>query len=535
LIGKGPDCEGASKPFALKPALHLGHEIRTDVFEFQPAGWPDRGGALALAIALREALAQKLGISADEIGIAAEPRLDAMGAATTSIFLHDKASGGAGFSVKAQELFAEVLRDADRILDCKVEGCERGCPACVLIGELNDDQVMRLDRRPALSLVRERLMADGMPDEDDRAADGARFSLDLLDEIRQAMEAGAGRLTLRLGGDVDPGALATWIAAPLAAHWVGRGREVVVGVGAGTIDKMNGAERLKLRDLINRWGVSLEEGAASPCANGAQMLAEAAGPNGHTLVFASRDEGACAGDQNWGEPETAPIVRFEARTPSWSGKRVSLDRLRESPGAALCNITDQLDGSISSFGDRASTAICGLLQQVGIAPDDRVAAMIYEDRYLKSPLSLRLCLDTLGRLRGPGAGADLVRLTVRTFALDPSARAGQFLDGDWRKEDDRSVVAAALAKSRGLALDWRLGHPPHGRRLELQFASGAAAEVLLDQGFGAWRGDRGAAFDFQRPPARQIGDLQAAVTGVRISPGASTYFVAHARAKRAPS
>lgn len=529
LIGKGGDCEGAHKPFARKEGLLLGHEIRTDVFEFQPAGWSDRGGALALAIALREALAQKLGVDADEMGLAAEPRLDALGAATMSIFLHDKASGGAGFSVKAQELFADMLRDVERILDCKVDGCERGCPACVLIGELTDEQVARLDRRSALTLVRERLMADGLPDEEDLAAANARFSLVLLDEIRQALEAGAGRLTLRVGGDIDPSALAAWIAAPLASHWVGRGREVVVGIDRGAVDGLDGAQRLMLRDLVNRWGVHLEEGEASACANGAQVLAEVVNRDARSLVFACRDSAASGSDGGWGQPETAPIVRFESASPVWTGLSVHMDRLREPPGAALCHVTAQLDGPISTFGERAAGMIWVLLEQAGIARDDAVSAMTYEDRYLKSPLTLRLCLDTLGRLRGPTAGAALVPLTVRTFEVDPDARAFPYLDSDWRREDNRSVVAASLAKARGLALDWRLGHPPHGRRLTLQFASGRMAEVLLDQGFGAWRSDRGTAFDFLRPAARQIADLQAVMTGVRISPGVSTYVVAHAQ------
>src|ERR1700733_5864333 len=128
---------------------------------------------------MREALAQKLGVDAEEMGVAAEPRVAAFGAETLSIFLHDKASGGAGFSIKAGELFADILPDIERILDCRVEGCVRGCPACVLIGELNDEQVARLDRQAALALVRERLLADGRPDEADRAAETARFSLDL--------------------------------------------------------------------------------------------------------------------------------------------------------------------------------------------------------------------------------------------------------------------------------------------------------------------------------------------------------------------
>ncbi|HXQ45769.1 MAG TPA: DEAD/DEAH box helicase [Caulobacteraceae bacterium] len=525
LIGKGADCEGSDKPFARKEGLLLGHEIRTDVFELQPAGWPDRGGALALAVALREALARRLGIGTDEMGLSAEPRLDAFGAQTMSIFLHDKASGGAGFAVKAGELFADLLEGMEQILDCKVEGCDRACPACVLASDLVEDDVRRLDRRSALALVRERLLADAAPLEADRAGPDARFCLDLLDDLQQAMERGGTQLTLRLAGPLDPAALSDWSAAKLARHWVGRGRSAVLAVDRGAIEALSGAELLLLRDLVNRWSVSLEEGAVPTCANGGALVAEVVSADGSALIFATRDEAAAQVSDAWGRPETAPIVRFEAPHALWHGAPVEASRLAPPPGATLRQLGHELDGPIAGFGARAAAMLREQLQIAGVPRDEVVASLVYEDRYLLSPATLRLCLDTLAAVVAAPRGSESTPLTVRTFEVRPAPTPSPWLDNDWPLEAHRSAVAGAYAADRGLALDLRLTRPEHGRRLTLTFASGRRALVLFDQGFGAWRPDRGARFDFTRSLADQVRQLQTATAMVRLPQGARTYVI----------
>lgn len=526
LIGKTNPCEGSGKPFARKDGLRLGHEIRTDVFEFQPAGWPERGGALALGIALREALARTLGVDADEMGIAAEPRLDAMAGQTMSILLHDKASGGAGFSVKAQELFADLIVEAEDILDCKVEGCVRGCPSCVLIGDLTDEEVERLDRRPALALVRERLLADASPAEEDRISNDARFSVDTLDELRRALEAGGDQAVLYLGGPIDPASLEAWPAAALAKHWAARGRKVALALERGAIERLNGAQRLQLRDQVNRWGVALEEGEQRAFANGARLVAEVRRPVGPALAFASRDPAAWSASSAWGAPDTAPIVRFEAPL-AWQGAPVDLGRLRENAGAMLVDLRAEADGPISGFGDRLAGVIGQMLVGLGVPTGDEVVEITYEDRYVKSPATARLCLDTLSKLRG--TSTKVVPVRINTFPLEPSTRPTQWLDSDWRREDDRLGAMKFYATAHGLKLDIQLTHPEHGRRLTLHLKSGRVVEILFDQGFGAWRNDRGVAFDFSRSAVDQAKRLASLNCGIKLPPGARTYVVASVR------
>jgi DEAD/DEAH box helicase domain-containing protein len=526
LIGKTNPCEGSAKPFARKDGLRLGHEIRTDVFEFQPAGWPERGRALALGIALREALARKLGVDADEMGISAEPRLDAMSGQTMSILLHDKASGGAGFSVKAQDLFADLIIEAEEILDCKVEGCVRGCPSCVLIGNLTDEEVDRLDRRPALTLVRERLLADAAPADEDRVSGDARFSIDTLDELHRALEAGGDQAVLYVAGPIDPASLEAWPAASHAKLWASRGRTVILALERGAVDQLNGAQRLQLRDQLNRWGIALEEGDQRSFPNGARLVAEVRRPTGPALAFASRDAAAWSASSTWGEPDTAPLVRFEASL-AWRGLSIDLGRLRESPGAILIDLRSEVDGPISGFGERLATIIGQMLAGLGVTATDEVVEITYEDRYLKSPATARLCLDTLSKLKRSSTSPVPVRTS--TFPLEPSNRPMQWLDNDWRRDGDRLAAMKFYGAAQGLKLSIQLTHPEHGRRLALHYRGGRVAEILFDQGFGAWRNDRGVAFDFSRAAADQAKRLAALHCGVRVPPGARTYLVANIR------
>ncbi|MDO6805738.1 DUF1998 domain-containing protein, partial [Wenyingzhuangia sp. 1_MG-2023] len=96
---------------------------RTDVFELvlrQPASneyliddgenGSNRSVALTLAVALRFALAGKLGISASELGFGTRPaKID--GQSVLVIQLYDELSGGAGFASAAPECIEDILLD----------------------------------------------------------------------------------------------------------------------------------------------------------------------------------------------------------------------------------------------------------------------------------------------------------------------------------------------------------------------------------------------------------------------------------------
>jgi hypothetical protein len=155
-------CPGATKSFAIKQNLLLGHEVRTDVFELQLSGLDQSGAAWAFGSALRTTLTRELGVELNEVGLWVEPRQTAIGGRSHTLFLFDHAAGGAGFSARAKDLFAKLLNPVRDLLDCKVDGCVKGCSACVLTPDLHDQQRI-IDRQAALSFIdgHLHLLADG--------------------------------------------------------------------------------------------------------------------------------------------------------------------------------------------------------------------------------------------------------------------------------------------------------------------------------------------------------------------------------------
>lgn len=517
------ECPGSTRPFSVKQSLRLGHEISTDVFELQLAGLDGTGAGLAITIALRESLARLLGIEPDEMGFSVESRRGPFGS-RLSLFLFDRASGGAGFSIQAPQVFSELLREAATVLDCAVPGCVNGCPACVLVADLNEAEASSLDRQQALAIVRD-LARVTAPKTHDQAGPNAYLVSDALDALDRAVTTGAYTVRLRVEGDLDLEGLASWGAAARVRRWSGLGRVVVLSISREVLGELDGASRLGLRDRLHEWGARLEEGSGALLENGARVLAEAEGA-ADALIVATRDMSAFDGNQRWARVGEAPLVAFRNPESLLTGLSVSIDRLQPPLGATVQAITDQLNGDLARFGKRTAELLRGRLQAAGAPDDQQIIALSYSDRYLSSPLVVRLALETFKELARPEPGVP-IPLTLELEPLRPSDRPMRALWDNWKRGDDRLEVISNFGRRIGLAVTTHEGSPRHGRVLSITYAGGATATILLDQGFGAWevRGGQ-SSFDFRATPAQQTNALAMANTALQARSG-GTYVVAH--------
>ncbi len=156
-------CTGNDSQTAIKRQQFLGVALQTDVFELQlhdpHSGIPldSREGAMSLAVALRQALSEELGIEDDELGFATLQADAAPGGSTTSIVLYDTAAGGAGFVAQAPMLIDSLLTRAREILQCQGPGCDSACHACLLSYD-TQFQMTLLDRHKALEVLTEDLL-----------------------------------------------------------------------------------------------------------------------------------------------------------------------------------------------------------------------------------------------------------------------------------------------------------------------------------------------------------------------------------------
>jgi DEAD/DEAH box helicase domain-containing protein len=498
-------CPGATKPFAIKQNLLLGHEVRTDVFELQLSRLDKSGAAWAFGSALRTALTQELGVELNEVGLWVEPRQTAISGRSYTLFLFDHASGGAGFSARAKDLFAKLLNPVRDLLDCKVDGCVKGCSACVLTSDLHDQQRI-IDRQAALSFVDGHLHLLAVPDFADLFTADASFSDDLVDELH--------------GGNF----------LRLAASLQRSGRPLTLILTQVALSTMDDATRLGLRDLAIRYDIALRQGSAPRFENGAIAIAAITSDQAGE-IWATRDSKAGILGSGWGVAAELPILRAD-----WNFKDDSRtlpgDMLELRADAAFVSFTRECDGSLSSFGVRMLELVMPLLQRVGGWRPGHLVMIEYFDRYLKCPLSVRLaceCIAALSKAIGSGEQTQmsLVSEPWRSNPRFDDKRPWQ-VSHDWRSDDDRTEATEAMAAKLGLKGALTLKRDRHAREMILRFDDSSSVTLVFDQGFGSWSGPKGIPlrFDFDANAQDQASKLMA-LNAIVQGPDDPSYIVAH--------
>jgi hypothetical protein len=153
---EGAYCVGSSDSWKIKQAISLGHETWTDVLEFQLKAtlgtWlNDVITATTLAVALRDALAELIGVQANELGCDIKQAKPESGVRCYSILIFDRYA--AGYASSAARYIASIFHMARKRLEC-AKHCDSACPHCVL----DFDQRFaadNLDRKMALGFLTE--------------------------------------------------------------------------------------------------------------------------------------------------------------------------------------------------------------------------------------------------------------------------------------------------------------------------------------------------------------------------------------------
>lgn len=196
-------CPGST---ALMKNVTLGALARTDVFEMvlrKPQSGeylPDnteegRIVAMTLAVALRQALAGVLGISAAELGYAVRPVRLEDGQSVLAVQLYDVISGGAGFASSAPMHIEAILLGMVKQLGC--HHCDTACSECLLDSQTRHDHDL-LDRKAAQAWLGDDFSYYiGLPDDETFSLPDAHYCPGAIgDTLRRAINEGAEKLTL---------------------------------------------------------------------------------------------------------------------------------------------------------------------------------------------------------------------------------------------------------------------------------------------------------------------------------------------------
>lgn len=484
-------CDGSTdqRVFAVQRNLALGHSRRTEVFELQLEDVLTEAVAYTIAVALREALCRQLGIERDEVACSVA-KVPGAGGQTWSLLLSDTAAGGAGYAGTTGMDLQGHLQRARSALDCLNPGCERACPACLILRD-TAAHAEHLDRYAAAEFLDELLPRIALPPsarvlqaEDERLA-----SAPIPAELLRAVEGTPGSiLTMLLHGPASNWELPVWWGAPVIERLARTGYSVRLLAAREALEKASVGELSALRTLQDRAGGELVVAAWTKRPLPSTLLGTVERPGDPSAVMgwaALTESGCCVGAVP--PPE---VVRGKLENVPQMGAPLDLRARAEELRATAhrVSIGTELDVPVTAFGTRLIELLRGRPGiRAALAACGSISAIEYDDRYLRAPVALRLLVSVLRALSLPAG----VPIRVRTADKGPEARDGlpSTLRDDWREPSIRDAVLGHMLRSIGSVPDVLTVHRsamPHARSLSLIGSKGRAT-IILDQGLGFWR------------------------------------------------
>ena len=490
----------------IRRRVRLGTEFATDVFELQLDGMADtKGGrriAAAVGAALREALASRLGVDAEEMGLAVAAGQREDGDRRSDVLLFDRASGGSGFASTASHDLNDLLREASGRLACRA-ACIHGCPECILRRDLQFGGQMDREGARAL-LVEEVLPRLTLPAGAAVMGPGTRPVMrPLADWAERGAERGEiADLTLFLRdapGDWD---MTDWPGLGLAERMVRAGQPLRVVIRTADLPRLEMSHKLDLLRLLERGRASLHAVPEMPAAGGAPILAEMT-LDGTAIALATQDFRAARTSRDWGRVEAGPLLCGPfARTEL--SPSLSMDRLAQlgEGTSARFDVSGEFDGAVSGFGGRFWKTVRRLRPQA-FADGCRVAKATYSDRYLRAPLPARLLAEAWRAMPGRH---DRTALTIVSERMEREGWPGRHVFDNWPDDATRRAVLGEMFDGAEIRLGGK-ADCAHARSLAMTFEDGTRMTILLDQGFGAWEARGRPRFDHEASAKRQAQEL----------------------------
>ncbi len=549
--GEGATCSGSDEPWSILPQLHLGHEVRTDVLELQLKSTEgdylqDETIAFSLAVAIRAAIADILGIQSDELGCSTKEVLTDGGGVSRSILVYD--NNASGYVSAVSDRIDTVLRKAARALHCP-KSCDSACQHCL------DDYGTRfqsefLNRHAALTFLTEDWIR-GMQLPVEYAFFGAERSQaeyqPLAEAIWRELSAPANtRLNLYLHGEAADWDLPASSLRSYLHRWIGKGKSITLVLLESALHALSAPNLQLLAGWASLETVSIATIKDSMSVGGGAVLAQIGNSN-ETISWAT--ESAIAGYANpqWGASQGQTLVRGLGLEPPMV-KIISTGDLipANQANSYQLQISDQWNGSLQGFGDRFWQDLLNTYPALGspfTSADNSITDVTYRDRYLNAPLPVALLLEVINGLKrrfaiqwiSPNIAVETVPLNV------PSQRspAPRLVWQDWNDEDLRKKAIEEAFSYCGMSkVDLSLTKKydaEHARTLSIAFTDGTKLVVRLDQGLSYWKANRSHAgiardrnneFDFSISPSQQgmrIAELRTEV----VCPNYPTFLYAN--------
>ena len=537
VSGKEKNCSGE----AVKRNVYLGYQISTDVLELylknpKTGQWlsnshEDKVIATTIAVALRDSLADYLGVSSSEMGFSYRENKDLeTGSKRSVIQVFDQASGGAGFVLAGLEDLVGIMKSVKEKLNCALD-CENVCSSCLASQDSRVEQE-ELDRKAAKRWMEESNYLDflSLPEEFSKV-DGAVYC-----------SRGAQQYTRKSINELKSSAKETGIRLFLN----GRSEEWDLGFSEfrdqifrwQLVDKIQVelclestsvlTDQIKLDLLrISETGVSIVEleQKTSP-EEPVTVLQVYSDSEVHTLLCTSGDPQIPG--ESWlrtTQSETwATTTKLEVSAvnsvdvSSWGGSET---------GASVIKITGELNGSVTGLSDRVSKLLeVEANDFYSLIKNDEVRSIVYSDRYLKSPWSAILLSGFIELLNNDSLESIEIK-TVKPndrYQKYPSSKVwDNWASGHDLKACATSWLSGVFGITPNIQAITETSDLQHIRSLEIEWVSGKKSTIFFDQGMGYWQartGDRNllefnfsASYDSQEDQMNRVFDNLFMVNG----------------------
>ena len=531
-------CPGSHDQWKIKRKLTLGHEAFTDVLEIQlktvDGIWlQDRVAALTLATALRDAVAESLGVQATEFGCNIKESSPEPGTRCQSILIYDLHA--AGYSSSSERFIEDIFRLARTRLLCKAN-CDSACPNCVL----DFDQRFladSLDRHVALEVLSEKwLQTFGLPTEFAYFGANSCSEYSSLAEalMREAMHAEGINFRLFAGGSPDEWDVGISPLRQLIYRIAGSNWDIELVLQKDLVSSADPADLHLLASLADHPAVQVLLTSSMPVENSGYVIAEL-NSNNRSVRWAYGDNKAMSFGPTWGM-SSLPLVKANVVSPLTLESQLmdshSLRPIHIEMGDKEIVVHHELDGPLQNFGQR----FWNMLESAHMASQNLLAdqqasitQIRYSDRYLFTPLAAALLAELIegirakvGQERWGNSQIEIITTNQRSFGEN---YARQTVWSDWSEIEIRDKAIVHAFDCKGIETKIRginKAATKHGRLLEVDFDNGARLSLRLDQGVSYWRayskhGQRAACyFDFGLEPdeqGRMIAEMQVRIEG----------------------
>ncbi|KTD50487.1 hypothetical protein Lqui_1812 [Legionella quinlivanii] len=472
--------------------------------------------ASTLALALRNSIAEQLGISAVEMGFGY--RLDkdletGQGRSVCQIF--DNVSGGAGFVLSGIDDIVSLLKNASEKLTCTAD-CDNICSFC-LANQDSRVEIEELNRKVAKSWLEDNqlithlhlpLSLSTIEGATYCSIGAQRFLRSIINKIDTHNESTVIQIALR--GSPKDWDLINPSFREKILNW-----QLIdkINIHIGIYDVSYLSQDIKecLATLV-KIGIKVFEINSQWDKYKVPLIAQISNSSSTYSLFCTSDLPSQPGE-NWLDANQSSIWVTSKLIPIILTKQIDTANWNiVDPGARVLKVSTELDGPVKNLKNRIEKLFSEMAPEFfQLIQDDNAINITYSDRYLKSPWSIILLSSFLQIFKND----KLSRLKILTVESNNLLQPNK-IHHDWKANNELSemikiwlsnnfkLIPEIIIKSANRELQ-------HSREISITWASGLKSKIILDQGMGYWQINMPHKylldFDFHQNHNEQLNDM----------------------------